>query len=347
MGTEPTEVDQETRFRLELAKRDIPKMLSWAAALVALLAIANWMSGRGTITTHLGEFWLTLLLATAAMGVEHPRLPASAAPQVWAAAMTVLVVALLLEVRTDPGSTGLAYALVVMTAFGPGTLAWRPFAIAAATMGTCAVVVAARWNGADSVAWTFTCVAGIAAGAALLRVRMLSVAETAQATAVTERFAVLDPLTGALNRHGLDLGLVRLHATAQRLLQPVCVAFIDIDGLKAANDHHGHEYGDEVIRSVADAVEASVRRGDLVARWGGDELVVIGLGDAPDVDDLTERIEAHIRACGIDLTKWSGHVSLGAAGGGPLDELDELIQRADADMYHRRAIRRGLVERGA
>ena len=122
--------------------------------------------------------------------------------------------------------------------------------------------------------------------------------------------------------------------------QPLFVAFVDIDGLKAANDTYGHAFGDRVIVSAAAATQACVRENDLVARWGGDELIVVGLGEPADADGLSDRIRESVARGGIDPTMWSGKVSIGMASGPPEDgQLDHLIHEADADMYRRRQSR--------
>ena len=115
------------------------------------------------------------------------------------------------------------------------------------------------------------------------------------------------------------------------------VWFADIDGLKAANDGGGHVYGDRVISVVADAITASTREGDLVARWGGDEFVVVGLGSEPVGSRREERVREWIRASGSDAGDWVGTVTFGSASHMPqVATLDELISEADQAMYLKR-----------
>jgi diguanylate cyclase len=120
----------------------------------------------------------------------------------------------------------------------------------------------------------------------------------------------------------------------------VFALFVDIDGLKIANDRYGHAFGDDVIQLSGQAVQASVRGGDLVARWGGDELVVLGIGHHPAPGDFARRLDEHVNLSGIDRARWPGHLSVGFAQGDPSTvSVDELIGRADADMYGRRGTR--------
>ena len=106
-------------------------------------------------------------------------------------------------------------------------------------------------------------------------------------------------------------------------------AFIDIDGLKAVNDR-----GDAVIQKVAQALQAVTRPGDLVVRYGGDEFIVIGLGEAPDPDALRERVIATV-AQPSPIAGWDGTVSVGTCGSVDGD-VAGMIRGADEAMYARR-----------
>ncbi len=84
-----------------------------------------------------------------------------------------------------------------------------------------------------------------------------------------------DPLTGLLNRAGVSIAFERSRALARRAGYPLSLALADLDGLKRVNDTHGHSFGDEVLRRVARILTGSLRRSDRVARWGGDEFVIL------------------------------------------------------------------------
>ena len=133
-------------------------------------------------------------------------------------------------------------------------------------------------------------------------------------------------------------------AIAQRQGTSVFSVFVDVDGLKEVNDTIGHDAGDRILRLVAEQLERTFRRGDLVARWGGDEFVVIGLGVRPDPAVLEERITEALLAEPERPRDWPGRLSTGVADieatEAHIEAVDDLIGRADLDMYERRARRR-------
>jgi GGDEF domain-containing protein len=82
---------------------------------------------------------------------------------------------------------------------------------------------------------------------------------------------------------------------------------------------------------VAQAIEATVRRGDLVARWGDDEFLVAGLGNKPSADALAARIQEAVRVSGVNLGKWPTTVSVDSAAGAPSETtFDALVAQVRA-----------------
>ena len=145
-----------------------------------------------------------------------------------------------------------------------------------------------------------------------------------------------DPLTGLLNRRGLDEALTRAlgRATSERVL---ALYMLDLDGFKPVNDRFGHDVGDELLRVVAQRLRASVRAGDAVARLGGDEFIVMahGLSDASQARELGDKLLAAFRApFKLDEQTCSVTATIGYALA-PTDTSDAgaLLKAADAAMY--------------
>ena len=154
-----------------------------------------------------------------------------------------------------------------------------------------------------------------------------------------------DPLTGVTNlRSFYELAEAEI-ARARRYTHPFTIAYIDLDGFKAINDHLGHTAGDDVLRTVARGIRDSVRRTDLVARVGGDEFVVL----LPETSAAPARLvikkvqEIVARATVPDgLTLGS---SMGVATYfTPPATVDALMQAADALMYAAKGAGKNGVE---
>jgi diguanylate cyclase (GGDEF)-like protein len=90
-----------------------------------------------------------------------------------------------------------------------------------------------------------------------------------------EALAVTDPLTGLYNRRHLTLRLTEEHSRARRHQRHLSVVMLDLDGFKRINDNLGHDAGDEVLKSVARVLKKGVRHLDTIARFGGDEFVIV------------------------------------------------------------------------
>ncbi len=146
-----------------------------------------------------------------------------------------------------------------------------------------------------------------------------------------------DPLTGLLGRQAVADAIERRSALTEPDAQ---VAFVDLDGFKAVNDHLGHEAGDVVLRAAAHAVRNAVRPEDVVGRWGGDEFVIVSDHLPPDVAaDLAGRIRTHLREVEADGIRLRG-ASIGFAPIMSGDDAVTVIRRADAAMYDDKRRRR-------
>lgn len=149
-----------------------------------------------------------------------------------------------------------------------------------------------------------------------------------------KRLAGEDPLTGAANRRRfLDLMKTEIYR-ALRYGRPLTVAYIDLDNFKEINDSLGHGTGDEVIIAVARNIKKSTRKIDVVARYGGDEFVVLFPETGPDAARaVVEKIRAGLMNA-MRLNAWPITFSFGVVTSTrPPDEPDAVIRAADDLMY--------------
>ncbi|MBK5265655.1 MAG: GGDEF domain-containing protein [Alphaproteobacteria bacterium] len=160
------------------------------------------------------------------------------------------------------------------------------------------------------------------------------------------RLVTRDPLTGILNRRGLDDAATMAIANARRHGRDLSVALSDIDGFKALNDRLGHVAGDKALIAFTEYVNAAIRNGDAFGRLGGDEFCVILFDtNAIDAARVMERARADIERHGRDETPEFGlTASFGVAGLRPGDLfLDSLVRRADRALYQAKQAGRNRV----
>ncbi|MFN4115364.1 MAG: diguanylate cyclase domain-containing protein [Inhella sp.] len=165
-------------------------------------------------------------------------------------------------------------------------------------------------------------------------------------TDVTERWlrdervrhlALHDPLTDLPNRILLTERLGRLMAMSEREQRSIAVMFMDLDGFKAVNDSLGHAAGDELLRKVAQAMRELVRDVDTVARFGGDEFVVL-LDQPRDKTEVAAVAQRIITAVGRPFAVAGSVVNIGLSIGisqlpGTAADAEALISEADAALY--------------
>ena len=158
-----------------------------------------------------------------------------------------------------------------------------------------------------------------------------------------------DPLTGLANRDVLVDRLRRaIERCAERRDQRYALLFMDLDGFKSVNDEQGHVFGDRVLKSVAHRLQQSMRPGDTVARFGGDEFVVLldHVAEIPDVVVVAERIQESVRH---PLSIRGREVRLSASVGIALSDSgyadpEHAVRAADTAMYRAKRQGRGVAE---
>ena len=148
--------------------------------------------------------------------------------------------------------------------------------------------------------------------------------------------SITDPLTGARNRRWLnDVGIPEFQQTKARG-GAYSLLTVDLDNFKSINDTHGHSTGDQVLMSVSDAIQTSIRAGDHVVRTGGDEFCVMLPGtDHNTVREIADRIRASI-AEATDIMSPEYQVTLSIGGATSRDaqsSFTDLYRQADHNLY--------------
>jgi len=174
------------------------------------------------------------------------------------------------------------------------------------------------------------------------------IAEEAQAYAKSEQNkAATDPLTGLLNRYGLQVILENQRAQACRYGKPLSCLMIDVDKFKVVNDTSGHLSGDAALRQVAGILKEAVRGSDVVFRYGGEEFMVL----LPDTMlegavALAEKIRtlAASHLFGEGEPTFFLTLSVGTAVLCEGESGSDMIMRADAALYRAKALGRNRVE---
>lgn len=143
--------------------------------------------------------------------------------------------------------------------------------------------------------------------------------------------AAFDELTGVMRRAAGMAALEREIARARRQKTALTVAFLDVDGLKQANDSRGHKAGDELLKGMANALNGGLRGQDLVLRYGGDEFVCV----LPDT--VYDAGRAKLSWVQTDAAKAGIRFSVGLAQLERADDVVSLLGRADRELYDAKA----------
>lgn len=158
--------------------------------------------------------------------------------------------------------------------------------------------------------------------------------------------AMVDSLTGINNRHYFNERFEHEVERIYRYGNTICVLMMDVDELKAINDQHGHLAGDKVLCAIADILKSSVRKTDIVARFGGDEFIVLmPMANESDGRELSERIHLLVNEWnkktlipGVKLG-----LSIGIHEAGPTNTKD-ILSIADQKLYQEKSLKKKAEE---
>jgi len=158
-----------------------------------------------------------------------------------------------------------------------------------------------------------------------------------------EETSATDFLTGAVTRARLEEEAQRWMSFCRRQKLPLCLVFLDVDNLKRINDQHSHAAGDIVLRQLSEIMRKQLRNSDTIARWGGDEFVLLLPNvSLPNAVLLLDRIKLIVSKTYIDqvgvISCSYGVVEMGAD-----STYQQLLEEADALMYRSKTNGKGDI----
>ncbi len=328
-------------FALAVAQREDPRTLRWIGWIVIGFALLNTVvPPRTPLFELVGVVVIAGAMIASSYFLQRASAPAGLVPWVFSSLVAALVCWILVMYAHGHEAANLTYVIIGTTAFGPMTLAWRPFIVNGLVMLSATTWVVIGSSDLPAADWMVGVCASLVVGGVLLHLRLRLLGDLSDAEQEIEHLSTLDRLTGLLNRHGLEARVPLLWSDAVRRGESIGIYFVDVCALKKANDEHGHEFGDLVIKDVADAIAASVREGDLAARWGGDEFVMVVRGRGIPGEEMNNRLQSHIADhssvsdAGWTTTATVGHASTLAA----TSSFDQLLRQADLHMYAQRGL---------
>jgi len=182
-----------------------------------------------------------------------------------------------------------------------------------------------------------------------LRASNSTVSENSRLKKQFERDALFDGLTGIRNRRWLDQTLPRLIERHRRDKRPLAILVVDVDHFKRFNDSFGHHAGDRVLSAVARVLTDTIRPTDFVARFGGEEFVVVLTdADGANARRVAERLRTAVSQATFHTADGTAlpsvTISLGLAEIAPHEDMQALFARADAALYRAKERGRNRVE---
>jgi diguanylate cyclase (GGDEF)-like protein len=314
----------------------LARSLRLVVPVLASIYAVSLLSGRTAGTVTPSQALVTAAALVLALAFVLRPVPARVANPILAGGLAAIAIEAL--VRGVDAAPNLSLALV-----GAGAVALRPrwaIASAAAVLGpwlAAATMGLWGWRLDDHV--TAELAAAAAMGAVVFEARHGSVAGLIAARGVMHALALTDPLTGLLNRRGIEEEAGRMLATGAAELS---IVYLDLDGFKAVNDRLGHAEGDRALQAMAEILLETFRTADAVGRIGGDEFVIV-VAPGSDATVAARRLQLHLDTWRHAEDRYTLRASIGVGhvASATLDSFWEAVDAADRRMYSEKQARWG------
>jgi diguanylate cyclase (GGDEF)-like protein len=289
----------------------------YGLAAVSIISVAMWTAAL--ILTRKGNFEAALIIGTIEI-IQH-----------------VLIVVWV--IGTAYGMQVFIWAAVCYTAINPGAGQRNAIVLSSLSLASLVAItyvfppttdVKPYKDYIDFIYVGFTVIASLPTMIVLMVVKSVLIRKRKKLA----RLANKDLLTGLYNRRFFYDFLESRIRHFEKKGEPFTLAMVDIDHFKAVNDSYGHDIGDQVLVDVSKLLKGALRESDSIARWGGEEfLLILRKCDTPHCSNTLTRIMDTLKANKVSLKSLSITASVGAAEATSGETIDQLIKRADVALY--------------
>lgn len=325
----PESTDPYENFRMQIARKELP--LAFALVGVLLIPagfIGEVLFGKTEGTTMLFPIFDGVVFLFLSILLSHTRMKGKNIVWIWVFSTTIIVALTVYEGIRVNEQAPLATALIVLTAFSSVCLSWKPAITGFAMMFSLLVIANMEIKPTDDVLLLSLSIAAGAVGLVLLQLRIRTLNLVYEQSEALENIADKDYLTNVLSRHGIQQLLPGFAANSMKSNQNIFVTNIDIVGLKKINENYGSSYGDRVLQVLSQVLQNMVGPGDLLARFGGDEFLIVGVGTNEDTESLKDRIETQLVMSSVALGKQKIKVKVASTCDNPKEvTFDQMLQK--------------------